>query len=464
MKPILLWSDLLVWLLVFGLLAFFVVLHHDTQVRKKWLVVFQSRAGSFAFIIMLFYILVALLDSMHFRRALPAEPASEGVHQQIHYSAEVESVLDIILHDLKSSTEKTYSAPFAIYSLAKENQRDADGRLYRDYPRLQHAGVHLADPAERNRDIALRSLAALGAGIAWALLVVSILHFLRKRLLPTTVLPWVMIHGTMATLIVLSYWVLELGAFYHILGTDKVGTDVLYQSIKSIRTGVLIGSLATLLTLPFAICFGIAAGYFKGWVDDVIQYIYTTLSSIPDILLIAAAVLVLDFYIEANAASFELMAERADFKFLTLCFILGVTSWTGLCRLLRAETLKVSELDFVQAARAFGVSHLRILFRHILPNVMHLVLISIVLNFSTFVLAESVLSYIGVGVDASMTSWGGMINAARQELSRDPTVWWSIVAAFLLMFVLVLSANLFADKVRDAFDPRHTSPYSGGTA
>ncbi len=277
---------------------------------------------------------------------------------------------------------------------------------------------------------------------------------MRQRLFQSLLLPWQLIYICIAVLAVMTCWILKLGAVYHILGTDKVGVDVLYQSLKAIRTGILIGALSTLLTLPFAIGFGISAGYFKGWVDDVIQYIYTTLISIPDILLIAAAVLVLDVYIEAHSESFSLFIQRADFKFLTLCFILGVTSWTGLCRLLRAETLKVSQLDYVQAAQAFGVGHAGIIVRHILPNVMHLVLISVVLNFSSFVLAESVLSYIGVGVDASIVSWGNMINGARQELSRDPTVWWTITAAFIWMFVLVLSANLFADKVRDVFDPR----------
>jgi peptide/nickel transport system permease protein len=199
---------------------------------------------------------------------------------------------------------------------------------------------------------------------------------------------------------------------------------------------------------------GISAGYFKGWVDDVVQYIYTTLSSIPGILLIAASVLLIDVYIETHPEQFNLVAVRADFKFLALCFILGMTSWTGLCRLLRAETLKVSQLDYVQAAHAFGVGHNRIIFRHILPNITHIILIALVLDFSVFVLAEAVLSYIGVGVDPSMASWGNMINEARSELSRDPVVWWSVAAAFVLMFVLVLAANLFSDRVRDAFDPR----------
>jgi peptide/nickel transport system permease protein len=108
----------------------------------------------------------------------------------------------------------------------------------------------------------------------------------------------------------------------------------------------------------------------------------------------------------------------------------------------------------VQAAEAFGVSPARTMARHILPNVMHLVLITTVLNFSDLILYEAVLTYVGVGVDPSMNSFGGMINLARNEMSGDPLVWWSFAAAFGFMLALVLAANLFADGVRDAFDPR----------
>jgi peptide/nickel transport system permease protein len=121
---------------------------------------------------------------------------------------------------------------------------------------------------------------------------------------------------------------------------------------------------------------------------------------------------------------------------------------------LRAETMKLRELDYVQAATAFGVSDARIMLRHIFPNVVHLIIITTVLDFSALILYEAVLSYIGVGVDPSMNSFGGMINLARNEMSRDPVVWWSFAAAFSFMVTLVLSANLFADGVRDAFDPR----------
>jgi peptide/nickel transport system permease protein len=241
---------------------------------------------------------------------------------------------------------------------------------------------------------------------------------------------------------------------YHLFGTDKVGQDVFYQAIKGIRTGLVIGTLTTLIMLPFAIVLGIAAGYFRGWVDDVIQYLYTTLNSIPGVLLIAAAVLLIQVYIDQNPGLFETTAERADLRLLFLCLILGVTSWTGLCRLLRGETLKLRELDYITAAQSFGVSPARILARHIVPNVMHVVLITVVLDFSGLVLAEAVLSYVGVGVDPAMISWGNMINAARLEMAREPVVWWTLAAAFLFMFALVLAANLFADVVRAAFDPR----------
>jgi peptide/nickel transport system permease protein len=247
---------------------------------------------------------------------------------------------------------------------------------------------------------------------------------------------------------------LALAPYYHVLGTDQVGQDVLYKSLKSIRTGLVIGTLTTLVMLPFALALGVMAGYFRGWVDDVVQYVYTTLSSIPDVLLIAAAVLSLHVYMANHPETFDDIVTRADARLLFLCVILGVTSWTSLCRLLRGETLKLRELDYVLAAQALGASRVAIMTRHLMPNVMHLVMIVVVLDFSGLVLAEAVLSYVGVGVDPTMDSWGNMINGARLEMAREPMVWWSLAAAFVFMFALVLAANLFADAVRDAFDPR----------
>jgi len=235
----------------------------------------------------------------------------------------------------------------------------------------------------------------------------------------------------------------------HILGTDKTGQDVLYISLKSIRTGLVIGTLTTLIVTPFAILCGVLAGYFGGWVDDVIQYVYSTLESIPDILLIAAAMLIF----QVGLSEKETIVS-ADERLVYLCIIMGITSWTGLCRLIRGEVLKLREIEYVQAADAFGVGRTHIMLRHLVPNVMHIVLISIVLRFSGLVLAEAVLAYVGIGVDPSMQSWGNMINQARLELARDPVVWWNLFAAFIFMLGLVLPANVFGDAVRDALDPR----------
>jgi len=269
-----------------------------------------------------------------------------------------------------------------------------------------------------------------------------------------TPVPWRVVLITLGLFLVLGFGFGQLALKYHILGTDKVGEDVFYQSLKSIRTGLVIGTLTTLVMLPAAILLGIMAGYFRGWVDDLIQYLYTTLNSIPGVLLIAAAILMLHVYMGNHEDEFTSLAQRADLRLLFLCLILGVTSWTGLCRLLRGEVLKLREMDYVQAAAAFGVGHFPILARHILPNVLHIVLITVVLDFSGLVLAEAALSYINIGVDPTMNSWGNMINSARLEMAREPIVWWSLAAAFGFMFTLVLSANLFSDVVRDAFDPR----------
>ncbi len=166
---------------------------------------------------------------------------------------------------------------------------------------------------------------------------------------------------TAAAIALFVGWVVALWPVYHLFGTDQTGNDVLFQAIKSIRTAVVIGSLATIATLPFAIVFGILAGYYKGWVDDAIQYLYTVLSSIPSVLLIAAFVLMIQVFIDKNPQMFETGVERADIRLFLLCADPRDHRLGGAGRLLRAETLKLSELDYVQAAHAFGVSHWRVM-------------------------------------------------------------------------------------------------------
>ncbi|MDH4101749.1 MAG: ABC transporter permease [Nitrospirota bacterium] len=244
----------------------------------------------------------------------------------------------------------------------------------------------------------------------------------------------------------------------HLLGTDKVGSDILLAALKGIRTAIVIGAGATVVIIPFAIFFGVVAGYFGGVIDDAVQYVYTTLSSIPGVLLIVAFMLLFGGTgYQGGIVTQENIALKYfvfNDRLFWLCLILGITSWTDLCRLVRAETLKLRELEYAQAAKALGGSSAGIILRHIIPNLLHIVLITMALQFSGLVLAEAVLSYIGIGVGPQYGSWGNMINTARLELTREPVVWWNLTAAFVFMLFLVLPANIFADAVRDALDPK----------
>jgi peptide/nickel transport system permease protein len=463
-KPVILTTDALIFVLlaVVAIAAWYISRHE--HMRAPWKKVGHNRSGMIAAVIMLAFVAVGLLDSLHFRPRLSDDAAAGSAN----YAVDVMSVFDWIAAPLKKKQEKTYSAPLSAYLFAKETVEMPDGTEARVYPRLMHGGAHLNDPPrERTRDILERAaIGMIAAALAWIVVVFCATFWLaRRNALPVrqtwtaiwrgnTSLPWREMLLTAGLLFLIFVPMLVLSARYHVLGTDKVGQDVFYLTLKSIRTGLVIGTLTTLVMLPFALLLGILAGYLRGWVDDVIQYLYTTLNSIPGVLLIAASVLILQAVLDRHQDWFQTASERADARLFVLCMILGVTSWTGLCRLLRGESLKLRELDYIQAARAFGVSDLRIITRHILPNVMHIVLIAIVMDFSGLILAEAVLSYVGVGVDPNTNSFGTMINAARMEMARDPMVWWSLASAFTFMLMLVLSANLFSDAVRDAFDPR----------
>lgn len=462
-KPIILWTDALIYLLLAVGLAFGRYVHRREHLRAPWKRVAQNPIGMASMVVLGGFLLIGLLDSVHFRPALEIKTSGERA-----YAVEVLSLMDMAVLPLRQHAEKTYSAPFSTHLYAKETIDLPGDRQVRAYPRLQYGGAHLKNPDQDKPGDIVRSGAA-GLGLAlllWGLMAIALLWPLARRRQMglaawlilvgrgKTEIPWKACLLTFLGLLLLAWPTALLSVRYHVLGTDKVGQDVLYLALKSIRTGLVIGTLTTLVMLPFAVLLGIMAGYFRGWIDDLIQYVYTTLNSIPAVLLIAAAVLMIQVYMDTHPDLFETVSARADLRLLFLCIILGITSWTGLCRLLRGEALKLREMEFIQAAQAFGVSDLRIVVRHILPNVMHIVLISIVMDFSGLVLAEAVLSYVGVGVDPSMISFGTMINSARLEMAREPMVWWSLAAAFGFMFLLVLSANLFSDAVRDAFDPR----------
>jgi peptide/nickel transport system permease protein len=448
--PVFLPTDVLLWLLVATTAGYGAYCARRPHLALPWSRVFQAPAAVVAAVLLGCYLIIGLADSLHFRLRLDrVAPAAQAT--QAAYAPEVLSVLDLALTRLRASTERSYSAPLATRAFAREMIEQPDGSAQRDFPRLRHGGAHLNAETEWAVDVGRRTLGGLAGAVALWLFIAWALRPLRRR---APAVPWRAVLVTLGVLLALAGPVVVLAGGYHVLGTDKVGQDVLLLSLKSVRTSLVIGTLATLVMLPFGIVFGVVAGYFRGWVDDVIQYVYTTLNSIPGVLLIAAAVLMMQVYVDSHPELFPTAVQRADLRLLFLCIILGVTSWTGLTRLLRGEALKLSELEYVQAAHAFGVSHRRVLARHLIPNLMHIVVITIAIDFSALVLTEAVLSYIGVGVDPATVSFGTMINGARLEMSREPIIWWSLSAAFGFMFTLVLSANLLADAVRDGFDPR----------
>ena len=219
----------------------------------------------------------------------------------------------------------------------------------------------------------------------------------------------------------------------HLLGTDLLGRDVVYRTLKGARVALLIGGLTSLLVIPIALLFGVSAGYWGRRIDDAVFFAMTVLASVPSLLLLIALIMVLGK------------------GTVQVCVALGVTGWVHFCRIARGETLKLREADFVAAARALGVSDAGIIRRHILPNIAHLIIITFALSFTALVLSETILSYLGIGLDGS---WGQMIDQARNELSRTPIIWWNLAGASIALFTLVLAVNVIADAMRDIIDPR----------
>lgn len=435
----LLWTDKC-FFLVLGVLLILTLnsLRHAPN-RQAWLRVVSKPVSVCSAVILIFFLSIGVVDSIHF------QPDSR-------------SLLDNLLAPIGDVYEKTYSAPLALHLYTSEVEWQ-DGKVKMTHPRLEYIKSTLQNDLQKQhliKTILIKGALMSVAFVIGFFAVISLATSLYKRRLSLHVNKTT-IAGLLTLLACLfiifsSYW---LSRDLHVFGTGKIGQDIFYATIKSIRTGLMIGILTTLFMMPLALLLGIAAGYFGGVIDDVIQYIYTTLSSIPGVLLITASVLSMQTYITNHPEQFTTLEENADARLLALCFILGVTSWTSLCRLLRAEAMKLKDVDYVLAAKALGSGAFKIIFKHLLPNVMHIVIITFVLDFSFLVLAEAVLSYVGVGVSPLTMSWGNMINAARLELARDPLVWWPMFAAFVFMFTLVLASNLFADAVENAFNPRH---------
>ena len=220
-----------------------------------------------------------------------------------------------------------------------------------------------------------------------------------------------------------------------VFGGDRWGRDVLQKTIKGTETSMFVGLVAALLAAFLATVFGALAGYYGGWIDDFFNWFYSVFTSIPYLLLILAIAAVLN--------------QKGT---LTVILILGLTGWTGIFRLVRAEYLKHKVREYIQAADAIGASHARRMFVHIFPNVSHVILVQLSLHVVLFIKSEVVLSFLGFGVGVDTVSWGSMLNEAQSELILG--YWWQLVAATIAMALLVTGFSLFTDALRDALDPK----------
>ncbi|XWN34912.1 MAG: ABC transporter permease [Roseivirga sp.] len=236
-----------------------------------------------------------------------------------------------------------------------------------------------------------------------------------------------------------SDWKAEVGASYeapslqHWFGTDIFGRSVVAKVIKGAEVAMSVGFVVGIIAITIGVALGALAGYFGGIVDELVVWLYSTLSSIPNMILLIALTFILGKGI------------------LAVYIALGVTNWVELCRLIRGEVKRHKDREYVQAAVAIGASHFRRLFIHILPNVLHIVIIRFSLVFQSAIKSEVILSYLGLGVQGS-PSWGIMIDDAKVELTRG--VWWELAFATLAMFLIVLAFNILSDALRDALDPK----------
>jgi len=243
-------------------------------------------------------------------------------------------------------------------------------------------------------------------------------------------------------------WSEEVDAQYqppsdkNVFGTDIFGQSVWRKTLYGAKISITVALCASFISIFIGVPLGAIAGYFRGWVDDVIVWVYSTLSSIPYILLILAFAVVLR---DKTLFGYKLTGITSVY------LAIGLTSWVGLCRLIRGEVIKHKEREYVLAAKSYGCSGKRIIFRHLIPNVFHLVIIDFSLRFVSFIHAEVILSFLGLG-EATRPSWGAMINDARVELSRG--VWWQMAAATVAIFFISLALNIFGDALRDCLDPK----------
>jgi peptide/nickel transport system permease protein len=224
----------------------------------------------------------------------------------------------------------------------------------------------------------------------------------------------------------------ELG-FAMALGTDVFGRSVLYKILAGTKTAMLLGLLVPTIAVPTGVVLGALAGYYGRWIDTGVVWLFSVVAALPEILIVIAISFVLGK------------------GMLAICVALGAVSWIGLCRMVRGEFIKHRSREYVLASRLLGASDFRVIFVHILPNVLHLAIIAASLEVLVAIKSEVILTYIGVGIQDG-ASWGTMVSDAAGELVQG--IWWPLAGVVVAMFFLIYALNVVGDALRDALDPK----------
>ncbi len=241
----------------------------------------------------------------------------------------------------------------------------------------------------------------------------------------------------------------------HWLGTDYLGRDVLFRAIAGSATAVKIGVVASLISSFIGVMLGAFGGYFGGKTDKVVVWLYSTFASMPTLLFILAFTLLLSkgFLSPALMDSLNNFADKFHIQLdlFAIYLAIGLTGWVTIAKVVRAEAMKLRNMAYVENARIIGKSEIKILFKDVIPNLFHVVIIYFSMRFAFAIMTEVVVSYLGFGVQ-SMPSWGVMISVGQARLWRG--FWWEVTAASTFLFFLVLSLNILGDSLRDKLDPR----------
>lgn len=234
----------------------------------------------------------------------------------------------------------------------------------------------------------------------------------------------------------------------HPMGTDETGRDIFARIIHGGQISLFVGFTSVILSVVLGTLIGGLSGYFGGWVDTILMRVTEAMLSIPQLFLL----IVLGKFIGRNIDTITIFGRTVSGSVVIVIFVIGLTSWMGLARIVRANVLSLKEMDYVSVSKSLGSSQLRTFFRHLIPNTMGVIIVSTTLGLAGSILSEAYVSFLGLGIQSPTASWGNMLTASQTFVQQGS--WWMWVFPSTFIILTILSVNLMGDGLRDAFDPR----------